>query len=140
MTNTLVNGVMGILVQAILSILGVLVTYLVTVAVAYLKQKREALIKQIGLEQYNRTYNIAKSIYFAVEQQFKFIPAAGEQKKKIFDEMLLQKIPTLKQSDLDHFREAIVGEVNSQIQQSKLLEPVPVFNPAVDDADAKVIE
>lgn len=37
--------------------------------------------------------------------------------------MLMEKIPSLKQEDLDHFREAIVGEINTQIKQSKLLEP-----------------
>lgn len=140
MTNTLINGITGIMVQAVLSILGVTVTYLTTVAVTYLKKKREALIKEIGAAQYNTTYSIAKSIYFAVEQQFKFIPAAGTNKKELFDKMLLEKVPSLKQEDLNHFREAIVGEINSQIQQANILQPAPTFNPEVDEADVKAIE
>lgn len=135
MTNTLFSGVMNIATQAILSILGVVATYLITIAVSYVTKKREALIKQMGTEQYNTTYNIAKSIYFAVEQQFKFIPAAGEQKRKAFDSALLVKIPGLTQGELDHFREAICGEINSQIKQSKLLDEAPAIDEKIEIDD-----
>lgn len=138
--NTLSNGIANIFTEAILSILGLLVTYFVTVAVSYLKQKKEALIKQIGAEQYNSTYNIGKSVYYAVEQQFKFVPAAGVNKRELFDKMLLEKIPSLQKEELDHFREAIVGEINTQIEQSKLFEAAPIFNPEIDEADIKIIE
>ncbi|MBC2398028.1 hypothetical protein HGG79_09605 [Clostridium tetanomorphum] len=117
----MVNGIIEIVTRAILSILGLSITYFITISVAYLSKKREALIEKIGVEQYNKTYNIAKSIYFAVEQQFKFIPESAEEKRKLFDEMLLKKIPSLKEEDLYHFREAIVGEINSQIYNSNLL-------------------
>jgi hypothetical protein len=135
MTNTLLNGVLNIMVQAILSILGVVATYLITVAVSYFKKKREALIKQMGIDKYNATYNIAKSVYFSVEQLFKLIPAAGEQKRKMFDSELIKKVPTLTQEELDHFREAVVGEVNSQIKQSQILQPVEAYNPQKEIAD-----
>ena len=52
--------------------------------------------------------------------------------------MLMEKIPTLKQEDLDHFREAIVGEINTQIKQSKLLEPGdPIINEEKQLPDSK---
>jgi hypothetical protein len=135
MTNTLLNGVLNIMVQAILSILGVVATYLITVAVSYFKKKREALIKQMGIDKYNANYNIAKSVYFSVEQLFKFIPAAAEQKRKMFDSELIKKVPTLTQEELDHFREAVVGEVNSQIKQSQILQPTEGYNPQKEIAD-----
>lgn len=130
------NQVMSIFVQAVLTILGVLISYMTTVAVSYLSKKKEALMKQMGTEQYNAIYNIAKGIYFAIEQQFKFIPVAGEQKRKAFDDMLLKKIPTLKQEDIDHFREGIVGEINSQVNKSNIL--APAFDISKDEADVKV--
>lgn len=135
MTNTLLNGVLNIVVQAILSILGVVATYLITVAVSYFKKKREALIKQMGIDKYNANYNIAKSVYFSVEQIFKFIPAAAEQKRKMFNSELIKKVPTLTQEELDHFREAVVGEINSQIKQSQILQPVDAYNPQKEIAD-----
>lgn len=138
--ETLQNGAMQILVQAVLSILGIVCTYLITMLVSYLTKKKEALIKQIGSDQYNIIYNTAKGIFYAVEQQYKFIPAAGDDKKKVFNEMLLQRIPGLKQEDLDHFREAVVGEINMQLKQSDLLNSAPKFDPNVDEADVKIKE
>lgn len=134
------NSIMDILVQGVLSILGVLLSYLVTLLVSYLTKKKEILIKQLGSEQYNVTYNVAKSIFYAVEQQFKLIPQAGEQKKKLFDELLLKQIPQLSQEELDHFREAIVGEINLQLDKTKLLEPAPTFDPLKDEADPVVMK
>lgn len=52
--------------------------------------------------------------------------------------MFMEKIPTLKQQDLDHFREAIVGEINTQIKQSKLLELAdPIINEEKQLSDSK---
>lgn len=117
------NQVMGIFVQAVLAILGVLVSYLTTVAVSYLAKKKEALINQMGADQYNVTYSIAKSIFFAVEQQFKLIPKSGQQKADMFNKLLLSKVPGLTQDEIDHFREAVVGEINLQLNKTGLLDP-----------------
>ncbi|GAA0723365.1 hypothetical protein GCM10008905_15910 [Clostridium malenominatum] len=132
------NNIMDILIQGILSILGVLLSYLITMLVSYLTKKKEILIKQMGAQQYNTTYNIAKSIFYAVEQQFKFIPQAGEEKKKLFDELLLKQIPQLSKEELEHFREAIVGEINIQLKDSKLFDPAPLFNNLKDEGDPKI--
>ncbi|WP_242844735.1 hypothetical protein [Clostridium botulinum] len=72
-------------------------------------------------------YNIVRSIFYAVEQEYRLVPKSGEQKAEKFNKMLMEKIPSLKQEDLDHFREAIVGEINTQIKQSKLLEPADLI-------------
>jgi hypothetical protein len=117
------NQAMSIFVQAVLAILGVLVSYLTTVAVSYLTKKKEALIKQMDADQYNITYNIAKSIFFAVEQQFKSIPSSGQQKADMFNNMLFNKVPGLTQDEIDHFREAVVGEMNVQLNKTGLFDP-----------------
>ena len=117
------SQVINIFVQAVLAILGVLVSYLTTIAVSYLTKKKEALIKQMGADHYNLTYNIAKSIFFAVEQQFKLMPKSGKQKADMFNQMLLSKVPGLTQEEIEHFREAIVGEINLQLSKSALLDP-----------------
>ncbi|EJO5347239.1 hypothetical protein NRP93_001313 [Clostridium botulinum] len=119
---------MPIVTQAILNILGVIIIYLSTVIVQYFNKKRQALIKQMGSDEYNMYYNIAKGIFYAVEQEYRNIPNSGKEKAEKFNSLLLEKIPTLKQEDLDHFREAIVGEINTQIKQSKLLQPAPTTN------------
>lgn len=122
------DQIMPIVTQAILNILGVIIIYLSTVIVQYFNKKRQALIKQMGSDEYNMYYNIAKGIFYAVEQEYRNIPNSGKEKAEKFNDLLLEKIPSLKQEDLDHFREAIVGEINTQIKQSKLLQPAPSNN------------
>ncbi|EPY2273962.1 hypothetical protein ACXAUS_002849 [Clostridium sporogenes] len=132
------NQITQIITDALTNILGVVIIYLSTVAVQYFKQKRQALIKQMKNEQYNMYYNIAKSVFYAIEQEYRSMPKSGKEKAEKFNSMLMEKIPTLKQEDLDHFREAIVGEINTQIKQSKLLEPAdPIINEEKQLLDSK---
>ena len=127
------NEVANIISSGVLSVLGALASYGVAVGVTYLKKKREALIKQLGADQYNEDYKMAQDIYYIVEQQFKFIPQAGEQKKKEFDELLVEKIPGISQEELNHFRETICGKINSEVVSSKIL--APAFDESKDTSD-----
>ena len=68
-----------------------------------------------------------------MEQDFKFIPAAGEQKRKAFDKLLLEKIPGISQGEIEHFREAICGKVNAGIVSSGVL--APAYDSTKDTAD-----
>ncbi|RMD04893.1 hypothetical protein D9O40_00640 [Clostridium autoethanogenum] len=131
------NEVANIISSGVLSVLGALASYGVAVGVTYLKKKREALIKQLGADQYNEDYKMAQDIYYIVEQQFKFIPQAGEQKRKEFDKLLVEKIPGISQEELDHFRETICGKINSKIKDSGIL--APAFDQSKDVADVKDI-
>lgn len=131
------NEVVNIISQGVLSVLGALASYGVTVGIAYLKKKKESLIKQIGANQYNEDYKIAQDIYYIVEQQFKFVPQAGEQKMKEFDKLLMEKVPGITQKDLDHFRETICGKVNEEVKNAQLL--APAFDVSKDIADVKDI-
>lgn len=132
------ENIANIITSGILSILGALLSCAVAVGINYIKNKRDALIKQIGADQYNANYEIAKNIYYAVEQQFKFIPDAGKQKANEFDKKLLEKIPGITQEDIDHFREAICGKVNSEVKNSDIL--APAYNGKKDEADVKVTQ
>ncbi len=42
-------------------------------------------------EQYNMHYNITKSIFYAVEQEYRLIPKSGEQKAEKFNKMIMEK-------------------------------------------------
>jgi hypothetical protein len=131
------NEVASIISQGVLTILGALTSYGVAIGVTYLKKKKEALIKQIGIDQYNEDYKMAQDIYYIAEQQFKFVPQASEQKKKEFDKLLVEKIPGISQEELDHFRETICGKVNSEVKDAQLL--APAFDATKDVADIKDI-
>lgn len=98
-------------------------SYFIAVGVTYLKKKREELISQLGVAQYNKDYKLAEDIYYGVEQQFKFIPQAGKQKADAFNKLLLEKIPEISQDEIDHFRKTIVGKVNAGVVSSGILAP-----------------
>jgi hypothetical protein len=132
------ENVTSIIAQGILSILGALASYFIAIGVTYLKKKREALINQLGIDQYNKDYKLAQDIYYIVEQQFKFIPNAGKQKADVFDKLLVKKIPGITQEDIDHFREAICGKVNSEVKNSDIL--APAYDENKDEADVKVVQ
>lgn len=127
------ENVTSIIAQGILSILGALASYFIAVGVTYLKKKKEALINQLGVDQYNKDYKLAQDIFYIVEQQFKFIPNAGEQKADAFNKLLSEKIPGISQEELDHFREAIVGKINTEVKSSNILAPAFVDGKDVSD-------
>lgn len=131
------NEVANIISSGVLSVLGALTSYGVAVGVTYLKKKREALINQLGVDQYNKDYKMAQDIYYIVEQQFKFVPQAGEQKKQEFDKLLVEKIPGISQEELDHFRETICGKVNAGVISSGIL--APAYDGVKDTADVTTV-
>ena len=109
-----------------------------SVAVRFLAKKKEVLIGQIGADNYNSTCNILKGVFYAVEQEFKFIPAAAELKRQLFDKLLLSKVSGLTQDEINHFREAICGEINTQLKSTNLL--APAYDPSIDKADVRITE
>lgn len=127
------ENIINIIAQGILSIIGALASYFIAIGVAYLKKKKDILINQIGVDKYNKNYKLAQDVYYAVEQQFKFSSEAGLKKAEEFDKLLLKKIPGISQEELDHFREAICGKINTEIKQSQIL--APAFNSETDIAD-----
>lgn len=131
------NEVANIITSGVLSVLGTLASYSVTVGVNYLKKKRESLIQQIGVDAYNKKYKVAEDLYYLVEQDFRFIPDAGEQKAEQFNKLLAEKVPGITQKELDHFREAICGKVNSEVKESKIL--APAFDSTEDTADVAAV-
>ena len=138
MTNSLLNQILNIGVQATVSILSLAATALVGFVVAYISKKKEVLIGQIGAYNYNSTFNIAKGVFYAVEQEFKFIPAAADLKRQLFYKLLLSKVSGLTQDEINHFREAICGEINTQIKSTNVL--APAYNPSTDNADVTITE
>lgn len=134
MGNILLNGISTVIINGIITILGLCMTALIGKVYSYLNKKKQAEIIKIGADLYNSRFTVAKGIVYQVEQLFKLVPGAGDLKATMFDKLLLDKFPKLTQVELDHFRESIVGEINSKT--SVLL--APAFDPLKDEADVKV--
>jgi len=124
------------LIDTIFTILGFATTALIAQVFSYLNKKKQSEIAKIGVDEYNSHVTVAKGIFYQVEQLFKLIPSAGTLKATMFDKLLLTKFPTLTQSQLDHFRESVVGEVNNQGTTLS----APVYDPVTDEANIVVDE
>lgn len=128
MGKEIMDGITPAIINVVILIITTVIGIVGTELVKLLSQKRQEVIKNMGAQQYNFVYSVAESVYYAVEQQFKNM--ASDEKRAQFDQLLLNKVPYLKQEDIDHVREAVIGRVNSVIKDSNLLKK----------ADTKVTE
>jgi hypothetical protein len=101
------------LTNGLLDLLMALALYAIREAVVFIKAKKVATEAKMGADKYILMYTVAKSIFNIAEEEFKNVSQAGDQKRRLFDERLLQMFPTLTQEELDHFRQAVVGEFNN---------------------------
>jgi len=117
--SEILNEVLKHLTQIIALSLGGAITFAVKYALDLLIAQKEATIKKMGVEQYNFMHNVAEYAFYAIEQQYKGCPA--EEKRNQFDKMLVKKFPFLKEEEVEHFRESVVGKVNVMIKDSGIL-------------------
>lgn len=129
MFEQILNGVMPIITQGVISVLGILLTIAISQATQYLSIKKQAVVEKIGVDQYNFYQSLAESIFYGIEQQMK--TSSGKDKKGEFDKRLMAKIPGLTQDELDHLREGVVGKARSAA--SKLLERPAAAAPQIQN-------
>lgn len=124
MFEQILEQVMPIIVDAVIAIFVILITALSGYAIVFAKAKREEVVANIGVKKYNQYMTIAKDVYFSVEQAYK--NKNGDLDKKAeFNKLITEKIPYVTVEDVNHFRESIVGKVNSQLIASELFDPYP---------------
>jgi hypothetical protein len=116
------NQVLPVFMQAIVSILGILISIIATKAMSYLTAKKAEVVGKIGADQYNLSVSVAESIFYGIEQQMK--TASGTAKKDEFNKRIMAKIPGITSDDIDHLREAIVGKAKGLTKI--ITEQVPV--------------
>lgn len=113
--NEILNQIIPLLVACMLGILGVVIKSIGDVAKEYLEAKKEEIIARIGKEEYQKRISTAFDIWGIVEEHFRIsqiIEDTMESKAAMFNELLLERIPTLKQSDIDYLRQTIAGQIN----------------------------
>lgn len=118
------NELTKIIDTAAVTILTAVITALIGVGISYLQKAKEALVKKIGAQQYNADRMIALNIYHQVEQQFKGLSGVADEKSKEFDNLVSKLLPWLTPAEVEHYKESIVGEINSKIDKSTLLDQV----------------
>lgn len=103
------------LIQFVLSILGLLASYVLTILGQYLSEKKQKMSTEKDRERYNRALEVAKGIYLVLEDEFKDITKAGEEKKAQMEEKLLQLIPELTKEELDAINKQVWNEFNEKV-------------------------
>lgn len=121
--------------QYIMDLLIMISGWLVKEAIQYLSTLRKNAILEYGAKNYNHMFNVATSIYHIVEEEFRDDKGASESKRMLFDHYFQTKFPALSISEISHFRQAVCGEINSEVKKSDLFKPAPEFDPSIDEAD-----
>lgn len=115
----MMNEIMNVLGEALITILGVAITYGVSVGIAFLNKKKEETIKKIGAETYNANRQLAIDIAAVVEKRFHLGEVVGT-KAEEFEKLLLEKVPNLDKATIDHLREVAVVELDKNLKGSDL--------------------
>ena len=107
--------IIPILLTAILGILAVVIKSVGDVTIKYLNTKKEEAIARLGLEEYHKRLATARDIWGVVDEHFRIYDSVAyeiDDKINLFNKLLLERIPSLEQSDLDYLRQTIAGQIN----------------------------
>jgi len=113
MEQKLIEAVM----TGLTTILVAVVSYITVKAKLYIEQKTALVEQQLGTEKTNALKIIAQEVYYLVEQQYKGVENMANAKMLLFNQKLLEKVPGLTQSEIDHLRESICGAINSELKK-----------------------
>jgi ABC-type sugar transport system permease subunit len=108
-------GIQPILVKMILAMLTIIIPIIAKLVIDFVKLKLNELQTRVGEQNYTVLKKIAEETYFIIEQ--KFINGMIQDKEDAFNNLLKQKLPQLSQDEIDDFREAICGEINTYLKQ-----------------------
>ena len=107
--------IIPILLTAILGILAVVIKSVGDVTIKYLNAKKEESISRLGREEYHKRLETARDIWDVVDEHYRIYDSVAyeiDDKIKLFNKLLLERIPSLEQSDLDYLRQTIAGQIN----------------------------
>lgn len=106
---------LNLLVNFILGVVGIVSTFVLAKLSQYLEAKKNEVATKKGIDNYNRALQIAKGLYFVLEEEFKDVAKAGLEKKAEMDKRLLQLVPALTQEELNAINKQICTEFNDKV-------------------------
>jgi len=112
----LLNQIIPLLITCIIGVLAVVIKGVGDVAIKFILAKREETIEKIGRVEYEKRLATAYDIWGIVDEHFRvndLIEHTIDDKTNLFNEMLLDRIPSLTQEDIDYLRQTIAGQINS---------------------------
>jgi hypothetical protein len=115
MVQQIINAIVPVAITAIVAMLVAVIKALGDAGVAYIQKKKDAVVTKIGADTYNHRLTVAKSIYGAVDEEFRITPTLDKtivNKQAMFDEKIKKAIPNITDDEIAQLRQAVAGEVN----------------------------
>lgn len=113
--NELINQIVPLLITCFLGIVAVVIKSVGDIAIKFLVAKKEEAIERLGQAEYNKRISTARDIWGIVDEHFRInnlIEHTMDDKTNLFNKMLLDRIPSLTQADLNYLRQTIAGQIN----------------------------
>lgn len=108
------NQIIQVLIGSVVSILVIVIPALSKLIGKYIKVQLSIAEQKMGTEEYKSNVNMAISFVKIIEERFR-LGEIAEDKLGEFEKLMLDKIPTLTQQQIDELRDLAVSEVDKQI-------------------------
>jgi hypothetical protein len=111
----LIKQLTPVLISFIVSVITIVITTVGVVLRNYFKIKSDEVMHKLSQSQHEAEVKTALEVWHIVDEHFRVKDAIGDTiqlKIDMFNDLLLQKIPGLKQADIDYLRQTVAGEVN----------------------------
>ena len=115
MVQQIINALIPIIVTAVGAVLCKVIYIVGDALVAWLAEKKNALVIKIGADSYNQNLAFAKAAWDIVDEYFRITPNITktiDAAQVKFAEELKKLVPSLTEAEIESLRQAIAGEVN----------------------------
>lgn len=115
MLNDLINALTPVFIGFVVAVLAAVIKAVSTALIAYIEAKKEKVVNDIVKGKHEAQFKTAMEVWQIVDEHFRVSKAIGDTiqlKINMFNDLLLEKIPGLKQADIDYLRQTVAGEVN----------------------------
>lgn len=115
MVQQIINGVVPILVTALVAVLTVVIKGLGDAAVQFINEKMAAVKVKAGADKWTHWTNLAHQTWNIVDEEFRITPYLDKTiaaKQAEFAVQLKKLIPEVTGAEIEQLRQAVAGEVN----------------------------
>jgi len=115
MVQQIINGIVPILVTALIAVLTVVIKGLGNAAVSFFNEKIAAVKVKAGADQWNHWMDLGRSAWNMVDENFRITPELEKTfaaKQAEFKVQIQKMIPGITDDEIEQLRQAVAGEVN----------------------------
>jgi len=129
-----------ILFQFILTALGIVATAALAKLTIYLSAKKTEVVSNNGAVAYNHALEIAKGLYFVLEDEFKALGKTGLDKRDEMSARLLEIFPQITATELAAINKSVWDEINNKVI-IPILTPVDIKTvPVAEQAITSIVQ